>query len=230
MLTARSALAIAGVAALAGCAQPGPPQPTISAMPGQGKDYATFQRDDGECRQAASNAVGGVNPGAAATQNGVASAAIGTGLGAAAGALLGAASGHAGAGAAIGAGGGLLVGSAYGANNAAYTGNAIQRQYNVAYAQCMTAHGNQVAGPYGRRYYGGPGPYGGPPPGYGQGYGGPPPGYNQGYGGPPPDQGQYGGPPPGQGQYGGPPPDQGQGQYGGPPPNGGQYGGPPPGY
>jgi hypothetical protein len=194
MLTARSALAIAGLVAVAGCVQPGPPQPTIAAMPGQGKDYATFQRDDGECRQAAYNAVGGVNPGAAATQNGVASAVIGTGLGAAAGALIGSATGHVGGGAAIGAGAGLLAGSAYGANNAAYTGGAIQHQYNMVYAQCMTGHGDVVQGPYRRRYYA-PGPY----------YGAPPPDQGQ-YGGPPPDQGQYGGPPPGGGQYGGPPP------------------------
>jgi hypothetical protein len=200
MLTARSALAIAGVVALAGCVPPGPPQPTVMATPGPGKDYATFQQDDGFCRQTASNAVGGVNPGAAAAQNGVASAAIGTGLGAAAGALLGAASGHAGAGAAIGAGGGLLLGSAAGADNGAYTGRAIQRQYNMAYAQCMIGHGENVQHPYAPRYYGGPPPgyNGGPPPGY---EGGPPPGYN---GGPPPGY-DNGGPPPGY-DNGGPPP------------------------
>jgi hypothetical protein len=186
MLTARSALAIAGLAAVAGCVQPGPPAPTIAAYPGQGKDYAAFQRDDYDCRQIASNAVGGVNPNAAATQNGVASAVIGTGLGAAAGALIGSATGHVGGGAAIGAGTGLLFGSAAGANNAAYSGSSIQRQYNITYAQCMVGHGDQVQGPYRPRYYG-PGYYP-PPPGYGA-----PPGYP-----PPPDQGQYQGPPPGQ--------------------------------
>ena len=157
MMTARSACAMAGLIAVAGCVQPGPPRPTIAAMPGQGKDYATFQRDDSFCQQNAYNAVGGVSPGAAATQNGVASAAVGTGIGAAAGALLGAATGHAGAGAAIGAGAGLLVGSSAGANNAAYTGNSIQGHYNMVYAQCMTGQGEQVQGQYRPRYYGGPG-------------------------------------------------------------------------
>ncbi len=187
MSVARSALVLAGVVAVAGCVPPGPPVPTVMATPGQGKDYATFQHDDGECRYTAERAVNGVNPSAAATQNGVASAAIGTGIGAAAGALLGAASGHAGAGAAIGAGTGLLFGSAVGANNAAATGGSIQHQYNIVYAQCMIGHGNQVQGPYGRYY--GPGPYGGyaPPPGS---YPPPPPQYD----GPP---GSYGGPPPG---------------------------------
>ena len=197
MNSVRPTIALAGLIALAGCVPPPPPGPTVSAVPGQGKDYATFQRDDAACQQDASRAVNGVNPGAAATQNGVASAAVGVGLGAAAGALLGAATGHAGAGAAFGAGSGLLVGSAVGANNAAYTGNAIQGQYNQVYAQCMVGHGNEVAGFYGRRrwrdggYYA-PGQYGapgqdGPPPGYQQGPDDqPPPGYGGPNGGPPP--------------------------------------------
>lgn len=205
MNVARFTIALAAMTALAGCVPPPPPGPTISAVPGQGKDYAAFQRDDYGCQQDASRAVNGVNPGAAATQNGVASAAIGTGLGAAAGALLGAASGHAGAGAAIGAGSGLLLGGAVGAGNAQATGESIQGRYNQVYAQCMIGHGNEVAGPYGRRrwnrggYYAAPGYYGGPPPGYQDGPGpdgGPPPGYGDGQG---PDQGPgpYGGPPPG---------------------------------
>ena len=164
MMTVRVGLAMAGVLAVAGCVQPGPPRPTIAAMPGQGKDYAAFQRDDNFCQQNAYNAIGGMNPGAAAAQNGVASAAVGTGVGAVAGALLGSVTGHVGAGAAIGAGAGLLVGSSAGANNAAYTGNSIQGHYNMVYAQCMSGQGEQVQGGYRQRYYGGPGPYGAPPP------------------------------------------------------------------
>jgi hypothetical protein len=179
-----SALALAGVAALGGCVPPPPAQPTVMAFPPQGKSYAAFQQDDGFCRQQAAYQTGGVNPGAAATQNGVASAAVGTGLGAAAGALLGAAVGRPGVGAVLGAGTGLVAGSAVGAQNAQATGMSIQHQYNMVYAQCMIGHGDRVQGPYGREY-------GAPPPGYGGGYGSPPPppGYAPPPGYPPPPPG-----------------------------------------
>ena len=170
LTAARSLGTLAGLACLAACVPPPPAHPTIAAYPPQGKDYSQFRNDDGYCQQEASRATDGVNPGAAATQNGVASAAIGTGLGAAAGALIGAASGHAGVGAAIGAGGGLLAGSAVGAGNAQATGESIQGQYNMVYAQCMVAHGNQVQGFRRRpRLYGGYGDQG-PPPDQGGGY------------------------------------------------------------
>ena len=132
------------VLAVSGCVVPPPTGPLVAAMPGQGKSLEAFQQDDVACRQYAWQQAGGASPGAAASQSAVGSAVAGTALGAATGAAIGAASGAAGAGAAIGAGAGLLAGSAIGANNAAAAYGGVQRVYDVAYAQCMTAHGNTV--------------------------------------------------------------------------------------
>lgn len=137
-------LAVGGALVLGACAVPVPPGPTVMALPGPGKNFAEFQREDIGCRQYADASIGYGSPAAAANQAGVGSAVIGTGLGAAAGALIGAAGGNAGLGAAIGAGSGLLLGSAAGARNAAAAGFGVQRHYNMAYIQCMMANGNRV--------------------------------------------------------------------------------------
>jgi hypothetical protein len=133
------------------------------ALPGQGKSFDQFQRDDVGCRQYADQQTGYGGPAAAANQAGVGNALLTTGLGAAAGALIGAAAGNAGAGAAIGAGSGLLFGSAMGANNTAAAGAGLQAHYDMAYSQCMYGHGNRVPtapapypyayAPYGPGYY-----------------------------------------------------------------------------
>jgi len=140
-------LAVGGTLALGACAVAPPAAPSVMAMPGPGKSVEQFQRDDIGCRQYAGAQTGYASPAAAANQAGVGSALIGTGLGAAAGALLGAAAGNAGVGAAIGAGSGLLLGSAAGAGNAAVSGAAVQQRYDMAYAQCMAANGDQVPMP-----------------------------------------------------------------------------------
>ncbi|MFP6556750.1 glycine zipper domain-containing protein [Paraburkholderia sp. B3] len=80
-------------------------------------------------------------------QSGAAAPVLGTAGGAAAGALIGAGAGNAGAGAAIGAGVGLLLGSAAGANQRGQTEAALQRQYDNAYAQCITAKGDTIVMP-----------------------------------------------------------------------------------
>ena len=146
---------IAGAAllVLGGCATE-PPGPTIPVMPGPNKPFAQFQQEDASCQQYASDRVAGrvkdVN------NRAVADTVIGTALGAG----LGAAVGN-GRGAAIGAASGAVVGSAYGANDTGYGEYGIQREYNNAYAQCMTSKGNTVQRPLMR-----PRPYYGPPPGY----------------------------------------------------------------
>jgi hypothetical protein len=73
-----------------------------------------------------------------------------------------------------------------GASQSAYSGYGIQQRYDIAYAQCMAAHGNQVPtqqaayapapGPYAAYPY--PYPYG-----YYPGYYGPPYGVVVGFGG-----------------------------------------------
>ena len=129
---------------LAGCQAPTPTGPTLTAVPPAGKNLTLFQNDDYACRGYAQQTV--AYP--AATQktagNGVATAAIGTGIGAAAGALFGAVAGNAGAGAAIGAGAGLLGGSAVASGQTNRAAESLQQIYNNAYAQCMTSRGNGI--------------------------------------------------------------------------------------
>jgi hypothetical protein len=157
---------------LAGCVTP-PRGPSIPVMPGPNKDFASFQQDDAACRDYAYQLTSG---GAQSANNqalteGILGTALGAGLGAAVGG---------GRGAAIGAASGAVVGTAVGANSSARSQGGLQRQYDISYAQCMSAKGNQVnAGGqgYGRRSY----RYG-PPPGY--------------YPPPPPPPGYYPPPPP----------------------------------
>ncbi|TQI80608.1 OmpA family protein [Serratia fonticola] len=132
-------------ALLAGCAS-APTGPNVTVLPGDGKSYEQFNRDDAICRNNAQNSIGsGVQ---AASNNTVGTAAAGTVLGAAAGALIGAATGNAGAGAAIGAGSGLLIGSAVGSNAGLRSAGSLQQQYDVAYTQCMYARGDQIPATY----------------------------------------------------------------------------------
>ena len=165
MVRFTSLAAVASVIGLGACAPNLPQGPSVLALPAQGKDFAAFQQDDATCRYYGSQQTGFVNPNQAATQSGVASAAVGTVAGAAAGALIGAAAGNAGVGAGIGAGSGLLLGSSVGANNANATSATLQQRYDIAYTQCMYAKGNsvQAGGPLGGSAF--------PAYGYGYGYG-----------------------------------------------------------
>jgi hypothetical protein len=147
--------------ACAGCASPGPAVPSFAALPGKGKSYDAFRRDDQYCQASAQQAIGYQSPGAAANQAALGTAAVGTALGALAGAAIGSAAGHVGQGAALGAGTGLVAGSVVGAGNADAAGGSLQARYDTVYAQCMAAKGNRVGGPPG------PGPvYAYPPPAY----------------------------------------------------------------
>jgi len=157
---------VTGAMALVACAVVPPSGPTVMALPGQGKTFDTFQRDDYVCRAFAQQQTGNPVPSQAATNSAVGSAIVGTALGAGLGAAIGAATGTAATGAAIGAGAGLLAGTVAGANNAAgVTQAGLQQSYDIAYTQCMYGHGNSVQSP---------------PPvyaGYGPGWGGWGPGY-----------------------------------------------------
>jgi hypothetical protein len=149
MILKTSHLAVVGLVCLglAGCASTGPAAPSIAAMPGKGKSYESFRRDDQFCQGSAQQAIGYRSPGEEANQAAVGSAAVGTGLGALAGAAIGSLSGNVGAGAAIGAGTGLVAGSVVGANQANATGGSLQQRYDTVYAQCMTAKGNVLPPP-----------------------------------------------------------------------------------
>jgi hypothetical protein len=176
-MTIKSAIILTSIGALCltlgACASTGPATPQAPVMPGRGKSYAAFQRDDAYCQNQGQAAIGGQSPGQAANDAAIGTAVVGTALGAAAGAAIGSAWNRPGTGAAVGAGSGLLAGTAAGANNANAAGGAVQARYDRVYSQCMAAKGNDVGG------YG-PGPDYGPGPGYGPGpaaygYGGPGP-------------------------------------------------------
>ena len=163
-------LASIGVVCLliGGCASPQPAAPSLAVMPGKGKSYEAFQREDEYCQASAQQVIGYQSPGETANQAAVGSAAVGTALGALTGAAIGSLSGNVGAGAAVGAGTGLVAGSVAGAGNARAAGGSVQARYDTVYAQCMTAKGNRVAAPavvaqpvyvYPRPYYWGPRPY-----------------------------------------------------------------------
>ena len=133
--------------ACGGCASPGPATPSFAAMPGKGKSYEAFQRDDQYCQSSAQQAIGYQSPGEAANQTTVRTAAVGTAIGAIAGAAIGSVSGNMGTGAALSAGTGLVAGSAIGAGNGDAAGGSLQVRYDTVYAQCMTAKGNRIGGP-----------------------------------------------------------------------------------
>ncbi len=122
--------------ALGACATQ-PAGPTVAVMPAANKNFDAFQQDQYACTSYASQQVGGQAQ--QANDQGVGGAVLGTVLGAG----LGAAAGG-GVGAAIGAASGAVVGSGAGAQYSGYAGYGIQQRYNIAYAQCMAAKGNQV--------------------------------------------------------------------------------------
>ncbi len=141
MKLSRTAAALLGGLALSGCVSV-PQGPTVAVMPGAGKSLDQFRADGGVCQQFAQSAISGA--GQAAQDNAAAQAAGGAAVGAVVGAMLGSATGQAGAGAAWGAGTGLMFGGAAAGNSGAASSYTLQRQFDVAYMQCMYTRGNQV--------------------------------------------------------------------------------------
>jgi uncharacterized protein YcfJ len=139
---------LAGVLALGGCVSV-PQAPTVAVMPGTDKSLDQFRADSGICQQFAQSAIAG--PSQAAHDNAAANAVGGAAVGAAIGALIGAATGQAGSGAAWGAGTGLLFGGTAAGNSGAAASYNLQRQFDIAYMQCMYTRGNQVPGQVARR-------------------------------------------------------------------------------
>lgn len=159
MWVARTTIGFASMLALSACAVAPPPGPRVMALPGAGKDFATFQQEDAVCRQFASNQSGGAAGAQAATNNAVGTAVAGTAIGAGLGAALGSLGGQVGTGAAIGAAAGALIGGSAGASGAQYSAASLQQRYDTSYTQCMYAHGDSVQSPPGGYAVGGPGPY-----------------------------------------------------------------------
>jgi hypothetical protein len=131
-------LALGSVLMLAACATR-PVGPMVRVLPAPYKPFEVFQRDHYECEQWADDQIAGRAE--AANNRAVGAAVVGTALGAA----LGAAAGG-GRGAGIGAAAGAVAGTAVGADRSQRSGYSLQRQYDIAYSQCMYARGNQVPG------------------------------------------------------------------------------------
>ncbi len=148
--------AISTVALLGGCATQ-PLGPTVPAMPPQGKSMDAFQQDENYCEQYAGDRASGHVKQADDNElrNGVIGAAIGAGIGALAGNTKGAIAG------------GLIGGTIGGASGTGWDQAHIQRAYDIAYAQCMKARGNEVGFRPHRRYRP---DYAPPPPPPPQGY------------------------------------------------------------
>ncbi len=123
---------------ISGCASL-PSGPGVMVLPGTGLSFEQFRNDDAICQQFSSYQIGGTTANQAAVNSGVASAAVGTTLGAAAGAAI-----AGGRGAAIGAGTGLVGGSLVGTGAASSSMYGAQQRYDIAYIQCMYAKGHQV--------------------------------------------------------------------------------------
>lgn len=139
--TLKTTAALALLALLGACTVM-PTGPSVMAMPGHGKSFDAFKLDNETCKSWANEQAGGQQADHQSTLNAVGPAVIGAGLGAAAGA--GMAHRDPGAGAAAGAGLGLLAGAMFGVNNAAAGGASVQRRYDMAYMQCMSAKGEQI--------------------------------------------------------------------------------------
>jgi hypothetical protein len=147
-------------AALTACTVAPPSGPSVTALPGPGKNLPQFQRDDDQCRNyAADRTQNAPEQAAAASNNANATAVAGTLIGAAAGAALGSLSGDVGAGAAVGAGAGLLAGASTAGDQAQGAADSLQQQYDAAYEQCMVGNGealNALPPGYGGDYARGP--------------------------------------------------------------------------
>ena len=122
---------------MAGCAEM-PSGPTIAVMPGPNKPFEVFLQDEQLCRNWAEQSIG--LPGNNIPRDQLLRSLLaGAVIGAAAGALLG---GHhqADAGAAMG----TVMGAAAGSGAGNMSAWRAQRQYDIAYQQCMYAKGNHV--------------------------------------------------------------------------------------
>lgn len=152
--------AVTALLALSGCVT-APQGPTVAVMPGTGKSLEQFQADSITCQQFAQASIGG--PTQAAQNTAAANVAGGAALGAAVGAMLGAAAGDASTGAAWGAGTGMLIGGTAAGGSGMTSSYTLQRQYDIAYMQCMYARGNQVPVRVAPRTAPAPARYGAPP-------------------------------------------------------------------
>lgn len=135
-------LALSSLSLLTACVT-APMGPMVPVRPGDGISMEQFSRDDQYCQDYASDKVQGrVNrANDEAVRRGLIGTIIGAGVGAAVGDTRGAV---------VGGTAGAAIGSSSGAG---YDQRGVQRQYDLAYAQCMASRGNDVPGWYEHRDY-----------------------------------------------------------------------------
>jgi hypothetical protein len=121
---------------LAGCAEQ-TMSPTAVVMPAPGKPFEVFSGEQSTCRQFAGNEVSGAATMAGLTELGTVALGVGLGVGVGSEQRWPRARRY---DEMAGTMGGVALASHYGAN--AQTG--LQARYNLAYVQCMVAHGNQI--------------------------------------------------------------------------------------
>lgn len=158
--------AVLAALSLSACATvPMPAGPSVVVLPTEGKPLDLFQAEDYSCRRWAEQQIG-IGPLYAADEYAADAAVAGTVVGATIGAIIGAPSGHAGEGAILGGGYGLLLGASSAAEAGAGYDWEVQREYDIAYQQCMYAYGNVIPGMTRRVWRSPPPPPGGgyPPP------------------------------------------------------------------
>jgi hypothetical protein len=122
-----------------------PTGPTVTVLPAPGKPFDVFQADDAVCRHWAQQQIGGASPRRTGDRSTLGGAGVGALAGAGLGAAVGAATGNVGAGAAIGGATGAVGGASAGSSRGSSSAGQLQRQYDIAYQQCMYSKGNQVA-------------------------------------------------------------------------------------
>jgi hypothetical protein len=141
-----TAVAATTVLALGACSAAPPTQPSLAAMPSAGKSIEVFSQEDAACRDYAGKETGTSSPAQAGMQTEIMRSAAGGLVGAGAGALLGSLKGAMGTGAALGGPVGLVAGALTAGSAASAASGKLQQRYDMAYAQCMHAKGNTVAG------------------------------------------------------------------------------------
>jgi hypothetical protein len=141
-----TAIAATTILALGACSAGTPAQPSVTAMPSIGKSIEVFGQEDAACRDYAAKETGPASPAQAGIQTEMVRSAAGGLVGAGAGALLGSLKGAMGTGAALGGPVGIVAGALTAGSAASAASGKLQQRYDIAYAQCMHAKGNMVAG------------------------------------------------------------------------------------
>jgi hypothetical protein len=143
--------ALVAISTLSGCvvAPTGPQGPSMAVLPGTGKTFADFKADDKECRQFASDSIGGPKSAAGEAAKALGITAVGAALGAAVGGAIGGThTERHGYGVPVNAQTGTAIGVAGGAATAMNThnqdANNDQVRYDHAYVECMYANHERV--------------------------------------------------------------------------------------